>query len=61
MLHSANGRAKRDVASENKEGTKRMVVTCDDCGNQMPERSKEFGEDTACTNCGSKNLVNKWE
>ena len=60
-MYSANGRAKRDVASEKKDGNKKMVVTCKDCGNQMPELSKEFGEKTACTNCGSTNLANKWE
>ena len=59
-MHSANGRVKKDVASV-KNGNKKIVVACLDCGHKMPEKTIEFGEENKCESCGSQDLVNRWE
>jgi len=53
-MYSTNGRVKRDkeVASQGV----RNILVCKECGNKMPDRSREFGEKNSCVSCGSTDL-----
>ena len=54
-MYSANGRVKSNKEVANKEV--RNVLVCKECGKEMPDRSKEFGEKNSCVNCGSTELT----
>lgn len=53
-MHSANGRLKKSKEVANQKV--KNVLVCKDCGNKMPDMSREFGEKNKCINCDSTEL-----
>ena len=60
-MYSANGRERKDPEVEKANKNSKHVLVCQTCDYRMPKTTKEFGEKTKCSQCGSEELTYKWE
>ena len=55
-MHSINGRIKGNKAEASNKDKEGMILVCKRCQGRVVKKSKEFGEEIICDNCGSHDL-----